>query len=188
MEEDYPLVTTGRALVPGTAHTLLVSPRPPPGGKRVVAALRRPEGGHHPVGTIARILERQPVAGGAMARLRAESLVHIGPAAADGTVRTVAVDRETPVSEALLDQAQRALCRYMAARAEGGEQGDVLLRVSRDPVTASHEVASRLRVSWPEVQEILEAGGPAERLQKAMETMTRETELLQWLLGREGSL
>jgi len=188
MEDRYPLVTIGRALVPGTAHRLLVSPRPPANEARAVAALRRPGGGHHRVGTIVRILEQHPVTGGAMAHLEGESLVHLGAAATDGTVETTAVDRDAPVPGALLAGAQRALRRYMAARAEGGEKGDVLLRLSRDPVTASHEVASRLRVSWPEVQEILEAGESADRLQKAIQVMTRETELLRQLLGREGSL
>jgi hypothetical protein len=44
-----------------------------------------------------------------------------------------------------------------------------------------------LRISWPEVQELLEAGSAADRLRRAQAVLDREAELLRRLLGREGT-
>jgi hypothetical protein len=51
-------------------------------------------------------------------------------------------------------------------------------------VAASHEVASHLRISWPEIQEILEAGDAAARLRLEARVLERETLLLRAILGR----
>lgn len=87
----------------------------------------------------------------------------------------------------LIGRAQSMLRRQMAIRAEAGEVADISLQLSADPVSASHQVASQLRVTWPEIQEVLEAGDAAERLRRALTVMERETGLLVRLLSREGA-
>ncbi len=91
------------------------------------------------------------------------------------------------VDPAVITEVERTLRRYLAARAEAGDRVDLGVCLSRDPVRASHEVASLLRISWPEVQDLLEAGAAPERLSHALALLARETELLRSFLGRKGT-
>jgi hypothetical protein len=92
-----------------------------------------------------------------------------------------------PAGASGVEQAEQALQCYLALRGEAGESSGPLVKLSRDPVTASYEVASHLRISWPELQDILEAGSAADRLRRAQAALDREAELLRRLLGREGA-
>lgn len=188
-----PLIEIRRVLVPGTAATLPVARVGLRAGVRVVAKLGPREGplrATGAVGTLARLDGVQALAEQvALVRLVGERLVRIERVSrADAGWWAEFSEVEGEVGEAcgLVTAAEGALRRYLAARAEAGEGGDVYLHLSRDPVTASHEVASYLRVSWPEVQDVLEAGGAGARLRRAMAVMERETGLLRRLLGGEG--
>ena len=188
-----PLVPIRRVLVPGTRAAL---PCPTPGlgrEKGVVTVFTpvgcRPAGGA--VGTRAVVEALRPLGLRlALALLRGEGLVRLlGPEEEDGVwrARVVEVDEPGPGAEPLVAGVERALHRYLALRGEAGEAAGPLPRLSRDPLTASHEVASHLRISWPEVQEIFEAGSAADRLRREKAVLDREAELLRRLLGREGA-
>jgi len=112
-----------------------------------------------------------------------ESLVIVAPDGPTAEVHPVDTRSGEQASD-LVEAVERGLRTYMAARAEAGEGGDVHVSIDRDPITASHQVASQLEISWPEVQEILEAGDAAERLEREIQVLRRETILLQAVLGR----
>jgi hypothetical protein len=116
-----------------------------------------------------------------------EALVHLGERRA-GRVRVSPVDAGRPrVSPDLVERVEAALRRYLAVGVESGEAGDIDIGLSGDPVAASHEVASQLRISWPEVQELLEAGSAGDRLGRALLVLQRETGLLRSILGGKGT-
>jgi len=163
-------------------------------GRAIVVVLRSGEGPagepERTVGTVARVIGVTPLENdAAMVRLRGEHLVRIpsGALLCGETQAPVTPVDETSGNAAPLDAARTVLQRYMAARAEAGLGGDVYPWLSNDPVTASHEVASLLQISWPEIQDILEAGNAASRLRKGLAIMERETELLRRLMSWEGS-
>ena len=188
-----PLVPIRRVLVPGTRAAL---PCPTPGlgrEKGVVTVFTpvgcRPAGGA--VGTRAVVEALRPLGLRlALALLRGEGLVRLLGAREDEGIcraRVAEVEEPGPGAEPLVAGVERALHRYLALRGEAGEAAGPLPRLSRDPLTASHEVASHLRISWPEVQEIFEAGSAADRLRREKEVLDREAELLRRLLGRKGA-
>lgn len=143
-----------------------------------------------PIGTLAHLEEVRHLGPEAcLLRLSGRRLVRLSEAqerAGRWWVKVAEVAEPDREAASLIEEAERALRRYLALRAEAGEAADVHSKLSRDPVAASHEVASHLQISWPEVQDILEAGGAAERLRRARAVLDRETELLRRLLGREG--
>jgi Lon protease-like protein len=143
------------------------------------------------IGTLAHLEEVRPLGAEAyLLRLTGRRLVRLIEAqerAGRWWAKVAEVAEPDGEAASLIEEAESSLRRYLALRAEAGEAGDVHTKLSRDPVAASHEVASHLRISWPEVQDILEAGGAAERLRRARAVLDRETELLRRLLGREGS-
>jgi hypothetical protein len=179
-----PLVPIRRVLVPGTRAALPCS-APGLGRDRAVVTV------FTPVGTRAVVEALRPLAPRlALALLRGEGLVRLLGAGEDEGVwqaRVAEVEEPGPGAEPLVAGVERALHRYLALRGEAGEAAGPLPRLSRDPLTASHEVASHLQISWPEVQEILEAGSAADRLRREKAVLDREAELLRRLLGREGA-
>lgn len=182
--EMLPLVALGRVVLPGTRHSV---PSPTMGlnvGERVVVVLTQPDGHLSRVGTTSRI---EGVAPGGDDRilldLVGEWLVSVE--SADGLTSVVQIDPVPPPSrQDLVRAAQAALRRYMAVRAEAGHGGDIHVAVDPDPVIASHQVASHLEISWPEVQDILEAGNANDRLEREILVLDRETALLRAVLGR----
>jgi hypothetical protein len=181
---ELPVVHTPRSLVPGTTMTL-PSDRPMPGGaERVVVVHRRPDGASATVGTVAR------VDGSTESRVHTGYLtvtgLHLAGVEFHGDAARVAPLREdrTEQAAALLGSLRRSVRRYMVVRAEAGEGGDIHLDLSADPVVASNQVASLLRVTWPEVQEVLEAGDAVDRLRRGAQVLERETALLEAVLGR----
>jgi len=191
---ELPLLPIRRVLVPGTRAALACPRDDLRPGETVVAALAATAGSGAPVGSVGTLadLEEVRVLGpeASWVRLRGSNLVRLSRAE-ERRGRWWATVVEVPEGDReagpLVAAAQRALRRYLATRAEAGERVDLQIELSCDPVAASHEVASYLRISWPEVQEILEAGGAAERLNRARAVLERETELLRRLLGREGA-
>lgn len=192
-DEGLPLIAIRRVLIPGTAVSL---PAPGPGGgvgEEAVAVFAPP--GRPPsaarVGTRALVEAARPLGPGVrLLRLRGIGLVRLVATHGEGRRRRAEV-AELPEpgggGRELVEAVERALRRYLALRAEAGEEVGPSPGLSRDPVQASHEVASRLRISWPEVQEICEAGSAADRLCRERAVLDREAELLRRLLGREGA-
>ena len=183
MPVELLIAPIARALVPGTEMSLRRRRADLDEGRAIVVVLRSGEGPagepERTVGTVARVIGVTPLENdAAMVRLRGEHLVRIpsGALLCGETQAPVTPVDETSGNAAPLD-----------ARAEAGLGGDVYPWLSNDPVTASHEVASLLQISWPEIQDILEAGNAASRLRKGLAIMERETELLRRLMSWEGS-
>ena len=193
MHADPLIVPIARALVPGTEMSLRRTRCDLEVGRLIVVVHRSEKSAPAPVdtvGTLVRVIGVTTLeGGGAMVRLRGERLVRI-PAGVQkrgeehGPVTPV---DETSSEAAPLEAGRAVLQRYMAARAEAGLGGDVYPQLSNDPVTASHEVASFLQISWPEIQDILEAGDAVSSLRKGLAFMERETELRRQLLSRQRS-
>lgn len=191
---ELPLLPIRRVLVPGTRAALPSERDDLRAGDPLVAVLDPTSGGKgcgRSVGTLAQVEDVRPLGREAvLLRLVGQSLVRLTETrerAGRWWVKAVELPEPDVKGGAVVEAAERALRRYLAVRAEAGEAVDLTATLSRDPVTASHEVASYLRVSWPEVQDILEAGSAAERLRRAQAALERETELLRRLLGREGA-
>ncbi|MGH9168446.1 MAG: LON peptidase substrate-binding domain-containing protein [Acidimicrobiia bacterium] len=84
----------------------------------------------------------------------------------------------------LRDQVERVLRRCSALAVESGETADVSPAVSEDPLTASYQVASLMRISNPERQELLELPTAGARLERELAVLRREIELLERLLAK----
>jgi len=142
---------------------------------------------YHDVGTVARIVQRRKLEDGRMLL------------AMVGEQRFEVVDRlpEEPFPEAqvalltehdgpsesrmegLVGEVGRELRRYLAVSAEAGEGADVLFEMSLDPVEASYQVASLLRLVSPERQELLEQPTVEDRLRRELTLLRRETDPLE---------
>lgn len=189
-----PLLAVPRALVPGTQAALPCTDPHLKEGEQV--ALVRSPGGR-PGETNRRIATLAEVEGVrrlgpdlSLVRLRGRALIRLAEARCEHGRRWVEaaeLAEPGPGADFLIPKVERAMRRYLALRGEAGESGPGLAGLSRDPVTASHEVASVLRISCLEVQEILEAGTASDRLRRAVAVLDREAELLRRLLGREGT-
>jgi len=152
-------------------------------GARVVVLHEREDGSPAPVGTLALVTaSRDSAFGGLVLDVTGERLVACQEAETDTTVAPV--DRAGEDLSALVQTALGELRRYMAARAEAGVGGDVHVELPDDPVGASHRVASHLEVTWPELQDLLEAGDAAARLDREIHLLRRETALLRAVLAR----
>jgi Lon protease-like protein len=189
-----PLLPIRRALVPGTRAGLPCTDPHLVEGEHVAAVLAvsgGDPGARRRVATRAQVEQVRPLGPEAsLVRLGGRSLVRLTETRwADGRwwAGVAELAEPGPGAATRLAETQRSLRRYLALRAEAGEAGAGPLTLSRDPVAASHEVASVLRISWPEVQELLEAGSAADRLRRAQAVLDREAELLRRLLGREGT-
>ncbi|HSM02877.1 MAG TPA: hypothetical protein VK960_10635 [Acidimicrobiia bacterium] len=183
MSEHLPLLRFGRALIPGTRHAVRTQRDDLGVGARVVVVLQLPDGTIGDVGTASRVHGVGRRGDDLVLDLVGESLVTVRPRDEDAMVSPVDGD-PTAATGDVVSRAQVALRTYMAARAEAGLGGDVHITLDPNPVTASHQVASDLEISWPEVQEIFEAGNAGERLEREIQVLRRETALLQAVLGR----
>lgn len=143
---------------------------------------------YHDVGTLVRILDRRVLDDGRVLL------------ALQGVKRFSIVERlpEDPYPEAvvlflnddvagLTDVAAEAaalLRRYLVVSAESGRGGDVTFVPSTNPAVLSFQVASLVRLTSPERQDLLELP-LAERLRREVLLLRRETELLITLMGKE---
>jgi hypothetical protein len=181
--ESLPLVPFRRVVLPGARHSVRTTYEGLGVGERVAVVLIQPDGTLGRVGTAARIQGLADDQDSVVLDLIGEVLVSIERTGDRASVDVI--DRVPPVPrQGLVLAAEKSLRRYMAARAESGHGGDIHLTIGPDPVTASHQVASHLEISWPEVQDILEAGNACERLEREITVLERETALLRAVLGR----
>jgi len=185
--DALPLISSPRPLIPGTRIGLRVPDAHLEPGD-VIAVVARPYDDvarERRIGTVAVVEAVRPgAAGDAYLDASGRLLVEIERAGDEDRVIVSPVDERRPeVPEDLVASVERALRTYMAVRAESGDTGDIRISLSDDPVAASHEVASHLRISWPEVQELLEAGSAGDRLGRALLVLRRETGLLRSVLG-----
>ena len=91
---------------------------------------------------------------------------------------------DTPGDAKLAARVSRLLRRYLVAAAESGLGGDVMADIPSDPVALSYRVASLVRLSSPERQELLELPARA-RLNREASLLTREVDLLERMMGME---
>jgi len=181
------LVSSPRPLIPGTSMGLRVTASGFEAGDRI-AVLARSFGDVPPlrrIGTVA-VLEGVRRGSGGDAYLDASGRLLVEVETVDDAKLVSVTPVDAPGADIgghLVPSVERALRTYLAARVESGESGNVHIHLSHDPVAASHEVASHLRISWPEVQELLEAGSADERLERALLVLRRETGLLRSVLG-----
>ena len=146
-------------------------------------------GGCHDIGTEARITgRRHHPDGGLSLRITGRRRFRVGRVLRRDPVLESSVDylpdeAGVAFSETILDDVAGAVVRYMAVSAESGEGGNINVRLSHDPVVASYQVASLLRVSPPERQELLEAANAADRLGREAAMLGREAALLRHVLG-----
>lgn len=184
MSDTLRCVVTERALVPGSTMSLMSSDTDHRDGDLVVVIHTSRERGVAAVGTVATVDEARATADDA-ALLTVTGLYLASVHCSGDSAAVAPIDREdAPEASSLISAAAAGLRAYMAARSEAGEGGDVHATLSDDPVTASNQVASQLRVTWPEIQEILEAGDASARLERGSAILERETELLRAVMGR----
>lgn len=177
-----PVLRSKRPLIPGTRVAIRRSERGSLDVGDTVVVVPDLPGVEPAVGTLSRIDARHPISGGhEMLDVAGHSLVRVSEVTTEGAEVTAVDGGETRRID--LGRARAALRRYMAVRSEAGEGGDVHVELSTDPVVASHEVASHLRITAPEVQDVLEAGTADERLTTATRILERETKLLEAILG-----
>ena len=143
---------------------------------------------YHNVGTVARIADSRDTPDGR------KLLVMVGEerfevvdrqAAGPYPLATVETLDEGPTDdcEALVEEVRAALRRYLVVSAEAGHGGDVLFEMSSDPVVASYQVASIVRLLSPERQDLLELATARERLEREKRLLRRETDLLERVMG-----
>lgn len=82
----------------------------------------------------------------------------------------------------MLDDVRSALKRYLVVSAEAGEGGDIHFELSADPVAASYQVASLMRLVHPERQELLELPTAETRLDRERRLLVREVDLLERII------
>ncbi len=184
-------------MLPGTDHVVRVAEEP---YLSLVADLGRAglgvvlvnsdletKGDWHEIGTHMRVLERMDL-GEQRVALRVRGGRRIAVRAMRRLPYPVAevefLPEDAPAAARLRDRVRTLLRRYLAVSAESGVGGDVLLDIAADPVALSYQVASVVRLSTPERQELLEL--PAgERLLRELRLLTREIDLLERIMGSE---
>jgi Lon protease-like protein len=85
---------------------------------------------------------------------------------------------------AVVDSALSSLRRVFALASElGSDVSGIQLEVSDEPLAASYQLAALCPVTVLDSQQLLEAGGPASRLQLAREMLDDRAELLRMELS-----
>lgn len=189
MADTFRIVSSPRPLVPGTRIVLRADAEGLRPGSRVLVLLRPGRSGERErrVGTIGLVwgIERE-VHGPDRLQVRGEMLASVEAHHEDGRADVVGVEGDVDAAPVLLTEVQALLRTYMGAAAEAGDGGDIGVTLSQDPVVASHQVASLVRISAPELQEVLEAGDAAARLRRLAAMLRRETGLLRITMGGRG--
>ena len=83
----------------------------------------------------------------------------------------------------LVESVARGLRRYLVVSAESGHGGDIHFEMASDPVVASYQVASLLRLLSPERQDLLELPTARDRLEREEKLLSREVALLERVMG-----
>jgi hypothetical protein len=175
-----PYTTAARTLIPGKTLAVPAPHADVSLGDSIVSAFAEPGAPAPRVGTRSKVVERRTEESPPLLKIRGLALVAISDVR-DGWAEVAEIPTgESTASPATVEQDLRA---YMAARSEAGLFGDVHARLSSNPELASHQVASLLQVSSPEIQELFEAGDAAARLDRASAMLRRETLLLRATMG-----
>ena len=109
-----------------------------------------------------------------------------GPPAESGELVEVDYLEEAPGTGDLMllrDELERGWKRFAATATESGESATIHGRLSADPVIASYQAATLLRLLHPERQELLEIPTTTDRLKHLLRIVAGETGILRHLLG-----
>ncbi len=140
----------------------------------------------HDVGTLARIMEKRRLDDGRLLLVMVgeERFAVLDRLPEDPYPRGMValLDEGDEDADAILTAVGVALRRYLVVSAESGMGGDIHFELSEDPVVASYQVASLLRLTSPERQELLEVATAQERLEREHRLLERETELLERMM------
>ncbi len=196
---SLPILPLRRVVLPGTSHLVRAFDE---AARRMVAEMdggvfgavlvREPiggEAGYHGIGTQMEVVDRidQPddrVTLQALGRRRfAVRTPQDGPYPR-ALVEFLADDAVAAPLPALGAAVRPLLRRYLAVLAESGHGADVMMEVAPDPVTLSYQVASVMRLSAPERQELLELSADR-RLARERSLLAREIDLLERTMGVE---
>lgn len=190
MADTFPVAASPRPLVPGGRIVLRGRAEGLRPGSRILVVYRQDSGeaGPRRVGTIGLVwgIERSSE-GPDLLQVRGEMLATIEGVNGGGRATVSPVETGGASAAGAIEEVQRLLRTYLGASAEAGEGGDIGASLSHDLVIASHQVASLLRISAPELQELLESGNAEERLRRAAEILRRETGLLRRTMGGRGA-
>ncbi|NNC74741.1 MAG: LON peptidase substrate-binding domain-containing protein [Acidimicrobiia bacterium] len=144
---------------------------------------------HHDVGTIVRVEAARDLDDGRrMIVVLGERLFRVVETLPDDPYPRAVVDPSAEIDEAFggdvgVDELGKALRRYLAVLAESGRPANIAIEISSNAAMASYQVASLLRLSNPEVQELMEANGVEERVQREVRLLELETQLLERTMG-----
>jgi Lon protease-like protein len=143
---------------------------------------------YHDVGTIARIADSRRTEDGRrlLVMLGEERFEVVDRRTADPyPAATVITLDEGPTEDCdqLVGDVRVALRRYLVVSAESGHGGDIHFELASDPVVASYQVASTVRLLSPERQDLLELPTARERLEREHRLLKRETDLLERVIG-----
>ncbi len=195
---SLPIVPLRRVVLPGTSHVIRAFREPyltlaadldaRGFGVLLIRSGAEEDRDWHGIGTHMRVVERSDF-GGRRVALRAVGQRRFSVHRLTPHPYPVAEVEFLPEGEpaglaALESRVRPLLRRYLATAAESGQGADVMLDIARDPVALSYQVASVVRLSAPERQELLEL--PTEtRLQRELRLLTREIDLLERIMGSE---
>lgn len=157
-----------------------------------VTMIRLPEEGGpewSSVGTVGRVVGRHDLPHGALRLMvEGERRFEVVEFLSDdpyplALVEFVAEPPPDRLARSLRTAVEERLGRYLELLAESGERTEPDLSLSTDPALASYEVASAMRVSQPERQELLELPTAGARLERELALLGREIALLEHVLG-----
>lgn len=195
---SLPIVPLRRVVLPGTSHEVrafqepylsLVADLDERGlGVVLIRSGAEADGDWHAVGTQMRVEDRRDLGGGRVVlRAVGERRFAVRDMVA-GPYPVACVDYldegESGKLASLHQRLRPLLRRYLATAAESGQGGNVMLDIAADPVALSYQVASVVRLSAPERQELLELPADA-RLHRELQMLPREIDLLERIMGSE---
>lgn len=196
-----PLLISPRVLLPGTVLAFQIVR---PERRQMVDQLEdglvgvtlqadRPEGPPwHSVGTVGRVIDRHDLPDRSRLLVQGERRFEVIEFLSDDPYPIALVEfLADGVSgdrglEELRRQVESALRRYLALIAESGEAAEVHVSLSGEAASASYEVASLMRISNPERQELLELPTAGARLDRELALLGREISLLERVLTKDG--
>lgn len=196
-----PLLISPRVLLPGTVLAFQIVR---PERRQMVDQLEdglvgvtlqadRPEGPPwHSVGTVGRVIDRHDLPDRSRLLVQGERRFEVIEFLSDDPYPIALVEfLADGVSgdrglEELRRQVEPVLRRYLALIAESGEAAEVHVSLSGEAASASYEVASLMRISNPERQELLELPTAGARLDRELALLGREISLLERVLTKDG--